>query len=521
MNRTLLTLGLLAVSATTLAQQAPQQPFTLQVTSQIVVLDVVVTNSKGEVVKNLTRDDFQIFENKKPQTILSFEDATKAAAVAATPAPAINSTQELDAKEPDAPVSIIVLDELTTKFEDMAFARYSLKKYLGTQGDTLTQPTMLVSANLRNLTVLRDYTTSKKEILDALDHHFAAFPWQAQNPSWQGEQIGSAFASLMEVAEATNGHPGHKNMVWIGRGFPTVDTTNMDPDTADQFEQLIAKCANMLRDARVTLYAVDPAGLSVEPPAQDEDGFYVESPFGGEVDFDEMAEATGGQAFHGRNDVDSLIGASVAGGVSFYTLTYRPTTVSQDPKEFRRIQVFMRDRNLHATTREGYFAATPPPDPALDAKGKPSGQLTFDLNVAGQSLMVYDGLQFAILRDPRKPDEYNLRVSGKDLVWQTRADGKLTAQVAIAALTFDRKGKLLDHRVVLDDFGADAEGREPRAVVVKVTMPSGPPVARLRFVLRSTGNGRVGAENVFLVDPKTLSGDDTGRNWNTGRSSRR
>jgi VWFA-related protein len=508
MNRTLLILVLLATSATTLAQQAPEQPFTLHVTSQIVVLDVVVTNSKGEVVKNLTRDDFQIFENKKPQKTLSFEDATKATP-AATPAPTINSTQELDAKEPNAPVSIIVLDELTSKFEDEAFARYSLKKYLGTQGDTLTQPTMLVSANLRNLTVLRDYTTSKKEILDALNHHFAAFPWQAQNPSWQGEQVGSAFASLMEVAEATTGHPGHKNMVWIGRGFPTVDTTKMDPGTAGQFEQLIARCANMLRDARITLYAVDPAGLSTNPPAQDEDGFNTESPFGGQIDFDEMAQATGGQAFHDRNDVDSLIGAGVDGGVSFYTLTYKPATISQDPKEFRRIQVFMRDRSLHATTREGYFAVTPPPDPALDARGKPSGQLTFDLNVAGHSLMVYDGLQFTILRTPQKPDEYNLRLSGKGLVWQPGADGKLTAQVAIASFTFDRKGKLLNHRVVLDDFGA-ADGHEPGIVLLKVTMPSGPPVARLRLVLRSNGNGRLGAQNVFLVDPNTLSDPTTG-----------
>ena len=387
---------------------AAQQPgtFTLQVNTQIVVLDVVVNNKNGDAVRNLTKDDFTVYENKVPQTIRSFESTAQPGTTSAPAAPiAVNSTAELDHKEPQAPVSIIVLDELATKFEDEAFARYSLKKYLGTQGDTLAQPTMLVSVSLRNLTVLRDYTTSKKEILDALDHHFTVYPWQMMNGNWKGEQLSAAFSSLMEVAEATGGHPGHKNIVWVGRGFPMVDITMMDPTSADQMQALIAQCTNMLRDARVTLYSIDPAGLAAEQPGQDENGFDLDSPFGGQVDFETMARATGGQAFHGRNDVDMQIGTSVRDGETFYTLTYKPTTVSQDPKEFRRIQVIMKDRSLRAVTREGYFAASPPPAPALNPKGQPSDQLVFDLGIAGASMMVYDGVPLEITRDPKQADQ--------------------------------------------------------------------------------------------------------------------
>ncbi len=46
----------------------------------------------------------------------------------------IHSTAELDRLEPNAPVTLIVLDEINTPFGDEAFARYSLKKFLDQQG---------------------------------------------------------------------------------------------------------------------------------------------------------------------------------------------------------------------------------------------------------------------------------------------------------------------------------------------------------------------------------------------------
>lgn len=496
-------------------QTAPQPgAYSLQVNSQIVVLDVVVNNKKGEPVSNLTRDDFKIYENKLPQTILSFESAFKPIDHSAAPI-AITSTAELDHQEPKAPVSIIVLDEVTTKFEDEAFARYSLKKYLNGQSDTLQQPTMLVAVNFRNMMVLRDYTTSRKEILDALDKHFAGYNWKAVNGAWTSEQINAAFASLIEVARATAGHPGHKNMIWVGRGFPSFRWDKLPLNTQEALKNAIANCANILRDARVTLYDIDPVGLTAAPPPVDQDGFYVDEPFGGQVDFDTMAQATGGQSFHGRNDVDRLIDTEVNDGETFYTLTYKPTNVSQDPKDFRHIQVLLTDRSLRATTREGYFAASAPIQPALDAKGKPSTQLHFDIDIAAEGLMVFDGVSLTIVRDPNAPDSFRLRIPASNLAWSPIATGdKEQSELTVFSASFDRKGKPLSRRaqlmtVQLPTLPAGVT-RDDRMVNVPLTIPTASPAARLRFVVRSNANGKIGAENVFLVDRKTLSDPATG-----------
>lgn len=112
------------------AQPSPQngvQPtrdangvYTITRNARIVILDMVVTDAKGNVVTDLKKDDFHVTESDEPQTILNFEPA----GVHTTPPSAsIDSTAALDALAPRAPVNIVLLDEFNTHFEDMAFAR--------------------------------------------------------------------------------------------------------------------------------------------------------------------------------------------------------------------------------------------------------------------------------------------------------------------------------------------------------------------------------------------------------------
>ena len=57
-----------------IAAQTPT-PQTLQVNSQLVILDVVVTDKHGAPVANLPRDAFHVFENRIPQQIVSLEES--------------------------------------------------------------------------------------------------------------------------------------------------------------------------------------------------------------------------------------------------------------------------------------------------------------------------------------------------------------------------------------------------------------------------------------------------------------
>ena len=515
-----------SVSSPTKTQPAgiegQQQTYTLNVSSQLVTLDVVVNDKSGQPVRGLKRDDFTVYEDNIPQSVVSFE-ASESNRAAGHGTIEIHSTAELDRVEPDAPVAIVVLDELTTRFEDQYFARYSLEKYLGKQGETLDQPMMLMARSLDHSQVLRDYTTSKKEILGALNRHLAGNDWRNNNSSWSEEQVLAEFVSLIEIAKATQGHPGHKNLIWIGRGFPAIARDVTAPGKDDPLGAAIAKCANLLRDARVTLYMIDPAGVAVptetldatsDPTGDTTGSLTLDDPFGHQVGFEMMATATGGQSLHGRNDVDRLIGSTVDDGQIFYSLAYRPasTITTNNPKEFRKIRVTLRDKTLVATTREGYYLLKPEETTAKDERGKLSQQEQFNLSAASQGLMVFDGIPLTLTRDEVSSDHFHLGFPAASL--DLRDDGsKMIGEISLIVLSFDRNGKLLSRKgqvISLHLAHLQPGETESRKVQIATSLDTQSPAARVRFIVLGNTNGRIGADNFFLVDRNTLKDGATG-----------
>ncbi len=471
--------------------------YTIRRTARLVILDVVVTDRQGNVVTGLTRENFHVTELSEPQTVLNFEE-TGAHAIPANAE--INSTTDLDRLAPRAPVNILLLDEFNTRFEDMAFARYSLKKILAKQPDRLDTPTMLIAVSLQKFTVLRDYTQNKTALIDALDHHLVAYPWQVHNGGWIAERYGAAFATLERVAEAVIGHPGHKNMIWIGRGFPAFSLVNAPVDTANRVDNAVQQCVNELRDARVTLYTVDPAGLTVQPGGNYGSDAAFDDPFGGNYQFNKLAKATGGRAFYGRNDVDTEIGTGIRDGASFYSLTYRPDNANVDPKKFRRIKITLDRPDLTATTREGYYVQR---GPAQVNPANPSRRLAFEVLSADTSNMVYDGVPLTLTPDPANPDSFTIHIDGRGLVWAPATDTEPRhADMVVIASTFDKKNKELKRISKLVKAAASADvpptGPLKRDVNLKFNLDHDPKAVRARFVVRVSATGRIGTADAAM-----------------------
>src|SRR5947207_14962094 len=68
--RTTIALMLFAVLAQT--QAPPQPPVTFKVEVNYVEIDANVTDAQGRFVRGLTRDDFQVVEDGKPQALTAF-----------------------------------------------------------------------------------------------------------------------------------------------------------------------------------------------------------------------------------------------------------------------------------------------------------------------------------------------------------------------------------------------------------------------------------------------------------------
>src|SRR4051812_45759097 len=66
-----LVLALLALGVSAAPPQ--DQPYKISVTTEVVLVNVVVRDKDGKPVTGLKRDDFVVTEDNKPQTIASFD----------------------------------------------------------------------------------------------------------------------------------------------------------------------------------------------------------------------------------------------------------------------------------------------------------------------------------------------------------------------------------------------------------------------------------------------------------------
>jgi VWFA-related protein len=488
-------------------QAAPQSPAnTLRAYSTVVILDGVALDRKGNPVLDLKAEDFKVLEDNVPQEIRRFETPGHSMP---PPNVDIESTADLDRYAPEAPVNIVLLDEFNTHFEDMAFARYSLKKWLDRQPGKLDEPTMLIAVSIDKFQVLRDYTQDKQKILDALDHHFAAYPWQAHNFGWVPERFSLAFTTLMRVAEASSGHLGHKDMIWLGRGFPNINLVGAGVDAERRINNAVQLTVNQLRDARVTLYTIDPAGLQVDPGTYGNDAALF-APFGGEPNFEALSRATGGRPLHGRNDVDAMIGSAIRDGDSLYSFSYRPTNTTYDPQKFRRIKVEVDRPGVTFITRQGYYPQTGPARPTQD--GRLGRQLATELVSASTSNMAYDAVPFSVSVSHDDAHQWMVVVQPKGMAWYFgTADEPRRTRLLVTITTFDKKNKLLKTTGQRLEFKAPmtapSRGRYESGVRFPYKLEPDPKAVRARMVVRVEASGHMGSADFPLVVGTTVSSD--------------
>jgi VWFA-related protein len=165
------------------APPAPDGITTLHVTSKLVTLDVVVLDKAGHPVTNLDRTQFSITENKSPQIIRDFDPPTGHRMPAESDQhPLVKCTADL-VKIGNAPVNILVFDELNTKWDGTAYARIEIEAFLKAQPETLRAPTILVAAGDSRFVVLHDYTQSRADLLESIKTHFPQYPFQMMRGS--------------------------------------------------------------------------------------------------------------------------------------------------------------------------------------------------------------------------------------------------------------------------------------------------------------------------------------------------
>jgi hypothetical protein len=282
----------------------------------------------------------------------------------------------------------------------------------------------------------------------------------------------------------------------------------MPADDQTRMNNAAQQTIDRLRDARITLYAIDPAGIMFDATKYYEDLPGDEqlslAPFGGNPDFGVIAAATGGRTLYGHNSVDGEIGASIRDGSSFYSFSYRPSNSTNDAMKFRHIKVLVDRPGLTVVTRKGYYPELTPP--GLDKVGVANSTITREMFSAAASNMVYDGVSFAVRTNPADLKSLQFHVDGQGLIWSVGTAGKPRSCRLILLITyFDGRGNELKHegRSMAFDAPPGSPPVDPIDHPLNFQFGVAPAAKalRARVVVRVEASGRMGTADLDLPHP--------------------
>lgn len=472
---------------------------TIRVTSTLVILDVTVLDKQGHpVVKGLTPDDFTISEDNQPQRIFSFE-----------PPEAHGAGENLGEENPTgkAPVGILVLDVLNSDLQEFGYIRRSVRKYLEAQPTPLDSPVELLVLGNQSLKMLQGYTRSKEDLLEALDHLPPEMPAKLMGGvTWDMERFGQSYDALVQIALFNRGVPGRKNVIWVGRGSPGVVESELPQGLALQLRRYVHETVNLLVAARISLFVIHP-DLKVDymKPMLPNPWLSMMSelinpdsgdPRSGDFNFGVFVSETGGKVYFNRNDVDGEIARSQQMGSQYYTLSYQPPERDLDGR-FRRIRVTMRNPNLRAVTKDGYFA------PDRNASPDPHWQAKMSLYEAAVSTLPYRALDLKIAGIARHPDSrtavLTLQLKPQNLIWRKTEDGKSAINLVVAGVCLTGRRDVLSSNV--EEVTWQANTQDPKRLAdlvlspqLSLTVPRR--AASVRVVMESEDGGQLGTADV-------------------------
>ncbi|MGA9770031.1 MAG: VWA domain-containing protein [Blastocatellia bacterium] len=158
-------------------QDADKKNDVVKISVTLVQVDVTVTDKKGKPVTDLRSEDFEVFQDNRPQRItnLSYVTAQPVAAAETVAAKRVETNSVADAPAP--PVRLkpeqvrrtiaLVVDDLTLSFGSTASVRQALKKFV----DQQMQPGDL-AAIIRTgagMGALQQFTNDKRQLYSAIE----------------------------------------------------------------------------------------------------------------------------------------------------------------------------------------------------------------------------------------------------------------------------------------------------------------------------------------------------------------
>lgn len=370
-----------------------QQTPTFSVDAAMVVVDVTVRDSKGNLIPDLKREDFRIYEDNVPQGIVTFS----AENVPIEPAPSVPATVEAGQKPAVSPAIVTLGAEpgRPVKKEDLSGKRLMILFFdlssLGTEDlirsvdaarkfvlkETGPQDLFAIATYSSTLSLLQDFTNDREFTLATLDSISSSESGETEASSETSEEASSdevfvpdtvqfnifntdrRLSALETLAKMYREFPERKSLIYFSNGFSTTGVEN---------NAQIRSTVDNANRSNMSIYTVDSQGLVALPPGGDASRGSAGGRGGGgmmrqassllssQETLITLSHDTGGKAFTDSNDLALAMQQARADTNVYYVLGYFSSNMKEDGK-YRKIRIEVARPGVKIAHRPGYFAA--------------------------------------------------------------------------------------------------------------------------------------------------------------------
>src|SRR6266545_1618878 len=536
-------------------QTGPQQPArrgdedVVRITTNLVQVDAVIVDKKGQPVTDLRSDEVQIFEDGHQQKITHFSFVASESPVTALaqPAPPDKNAPplppvKLHPEDVRRTIALIV-DDLGLSFESTYYVRRALKKFVEQQ----MQPGDLVAIirTSGGIGALQQFTADKRQLYAAVER----VKWYASGRSAVGvfAPLGDNIANSEEARAANEDFnqfredvfavgtlgavryvvrgmhelPGRKSILLISDGFRIYSRD--DPSRNYRALSALRHLIDEANRATVVIYTMNAIGLqTVGLTAADStarmDSARLEqqlsnrrtAAFESQEGLDYLARETGGIAIRNNNDLSGGIRRVIEDQKSYYLIGYRPEESTFDAKTGRRtfhklsLKV-SRPGKFSVRMRNGFFGVADNEDNAIAAtpNQRVINALISPFGAAGVRLRLT-----TLFANDAKAGSYMrslLHVNADDLTFTDLPGGSHKVEFDVVALTFGDNGNIIDEAgraYSMRINGNDYQRIRRNGFVYLLTVPIKKAGAyQLRAALRDHGSEHIGSASQFIEVP--------------------
>jgi VWFA-related protein len=500
------TLGAPHLDSEMRASDQPPQPTTaaaptLKVYSRETIVDVTVSDSKGNPVHGLTQADFTVNEDGNPQPIRSFAEFGPPSQSPTSRRLPPNVYTNFQATPATGPVNILLIDAMHCHPVDVVHTLRGAERYLVAMPSGTQVAIFWLAAS--GLHMLQGLTSDPALLLRAVRTNRIDFGTNGSD-RYTIDKI--TLNELDQIAAYVQPIEGRKNLLWFAPGAPILllrDGGYAWGDGEMTRVHRIMDTYEIFAAEQIAVFPIDPRGVTRLGMAQ--------------LAAEAIAEGTGGEAFYENNDLKPQIGKAIHDGSSFYTLSYIPPRPKNDG-HYHTIKVQTSVPGVHLVYRVGYNSEDPPQLPqhsgtdllkaAMQGNAPAATQLVFDVQVApGTGTSASSTLQPAAQRIKARtsvPYDILFSIPQQQIALATTPDGVHTGALDFHVASFDIYGRPIASSSETVDIPLSADQlrdfmKAPFQFCQQLNLPPGQ--ISLRVGILDTTSNKVGTLEIPLVVP--------------------